>query len=413
MKKIVASVTLAATTLATSAFAAEGNSPAKGIPHLDHVWVIMMENHGYQQLRGNPNAPFINQYMQSANSGNNYFAVAHPSLTNYLEVVGGSNFGVLSDNPPDWHSTSCTPNIVAGTQDNENNGGPVCPIDGTGTDAPTPAIDYTNETTDPAGAINIDGTMSIDADKNTKGRTIADQLVDRHMTWKSYQENLPLSGADGVNYSDGTYSNLSTLPAGLTASGIVQQYAVKHNPFAYFQNVQQGTDPQLSLTRVRPFDGKGGLYEDLGSGSVPNFSLIAPNQCNDQHGRGNAGPICAFDPNDNGTQVGLNDALIYQGDVTVQRIVGAIKASPAWKEGNNAIVVVWDENDYSLSPITNQVVLIVDTNYGPHGVQSSNFYDHFSLLRTIEAGFGLPCLNHACDSTSKVMTDLFAGHGRD
>ncbi len=41
---------------------------------------------------------------RSANSATNYFAVGHPSLTNYLEVVGGSNFGVQSDNGPDWHN---------------------------------------------------------------------------------------------------------------------------------------------------------------------------------------------------------------------------------------------------------------------------------------------------------------------
>jgi hypothetical protein len=50
----------------------------------------------------------------------------------------------------------------------------------------------------------------------------------------------------------------------------------------------------------------------------------------------------------------------------------------------------------------------VETNYGTSGVQSSAFYTHFSLLRTFEAGFGLPCLNHACDATSAVMSDLFA-----
>ena len=36
-----------------------------------------------------PNAAFINQYAKSANLANNYFAVAHPSLTNYLEIAGG------------------------------------------------------------------------------------------------------------------------------------------------------------------------------------------------------------------------------------------------------------------------------------------------------------------------------------
>ena len=51
----------AAAALATFAYAQEGPVPT-GIPHLDHVFVIMMENHGYSQLVNNPNAPFINEY---------------------------------------------------------------------------------------------------------------------------------------------------------------------------------------------------------------------------------------------------------------------------------------------------------------------------------------------------------------
>jgi len=91
----------------------------------------------------------------------------------------------------------------------------------------------------------------------------------------------------------------------------------------------------------------------------------------------------------------------------VQKLVTAIKASPAWTKGNNAIVVVWDENDYSLAPNINQVMLIVDTNYGVHGLQSPVRYNHFSLLKSLQAGFGLPCLNHACDASVPVMSDLF------
>jgi hypothetical protein len=75
--------------------------------------------------------------------------------------------------------------------------------------------------------------------------------------------------------------------------------------------------------------------------------------------------------------------------------------------GRSAIVVLWDENDYSVAPITNQVLTIVDTNYGSHGVKSHRFYTHFSLLKSIEAGVGLPCLNHACDASAAVMSDLF------
>jgi hypothetical protein len=38
-------------------------------------------------------------------------------------------------------------------------------------------------------------------------------------------------------------------------------------------------------------------------------------------------------------------------------------------------------------------------------------YTHFSLLKTLEGGFGLTCLNHACDAIVKAMSDLFGAEG--
>ena len=410
MTKKATSLLLLCLLSTTCAFAAEGAVP-KGVPPLQHVWVIMMENHGYGQIVNNPHAPFINKLAKSANAANNYYAVAHPSLTNYLEVVGGSNFGVLSDNDSDWHNKNCQPNLATGTANTDNPpSGNICPISGIGSEAPTPAIDFTNETQGPPGEYNIDGTASFPGLNNIIGKTIADQLVAHSRSWKSYQESLPISGPDRVNYADGFFSNLTDFsqfntPFVTFSKGeIVKLYAAKHNPFVYFQNVQEGDDADNSLANVTDF---GGLYADLGSGDVPTFSFIAPNQCNDQHARGNAGPFCYWDPNDDGSQAGLNTANIYMGDVTVQRLVTAIKASSAWRQGHSAIVVLWDENDYSVGH-PNQVLTIVDTNYGAHGVQSANFYTHYSLLKSLEAGFGLPCLNHACDANVKVMTDLFA-----
>ncbi len=46
-------------------------------------------------------------------------------------------------------------------------------------------------------------------------------------------------------------------------------------------------------------------------------------------------------------------------------------------------------------------------------LKSGQFYTSFSLTKSIEAAFGLPCLNHACDSNTKVMRDLFSDGGRD
>jgi hypothetical protein len=318
---------------------------------------------------------------------------------------------VLSDHSPDWHNHACKPDIVQPYSQNrdDNNTGPICPIAGSGRDAKTVAVDTTNEITPPnvPSLTNIDGT-SIEA-APTVGKTIADQLSERGRGWKSYQENLPRSGADGVNNSDGFFSNLTNITAVLPQEGqsLINLYAAKHNPFVYFRSVQEG-----GLANVVGFEGPHGLFDDLAKGHIPDFALIAPNQCNDQHGRGNAGPACDFDPGplgdftfNDGSSNFLNPALIYQGDLTLRTLVNAIHSADVWKKGHNAIVVVWDENDYSA--VNNQVLVIIDTNHSEGGVHSVRRYTHYNLLKTIQAGLRLPCLNHTCDADVEVMDDLF------
>jgi hypothetical protein len=424
MRKRILATSLAALMTAGVAAAAQGPVP-RGIPPLEHVFVIMMENHAYGQIAGNPQAPFINSLMKRDNLATNYFAIAHPSNTNYLEVVGGSNFNKLSDQYPDWHNPNCVPSIVPGQPTNTDspNLGVFCPISGkNGVDAAIPVLDTsTNETSAPP-LTNINGKRSIPAGTRIDGISIADQLVAAEKSWKSYQEGLPLIGADGVNVSDGYYTiggknaegvgvtsdfaALSTAGNPVSSSDVVFLYAVKHNPFVYFASVQEGNDRALSLERTVSFDGPKGLYADLKAGTVPDFAFIAPNQCDDMHGRGNGTAFCNYDADDNGTQTGLNPSLILQGDLSVQRIVTAIKASPVWSNSRSAIVILWDENDYS-TITSNQVVLIVDTNYGPHHLVSQKYYDHYSLTKTLDAAFRLPCLNHACDAGVEVMSDLF------
>jgi hypothetical protein len=451
-KKLLAATVAAA--LCGAASAERHEVPA--VPELDHVFVIMMENHGYGQVVGNPNEPYLNGLIASGkvSYATNYYGVGHPSLTNYLEVVGGSNFGVRSDKYPNWHNGTCAANLVTGHPVVDNGGGAalayandalVCPIAGPGTDAETPAMDSYNEVSCGGSPVvcnvlaDIDGVKAYGAVQNTvQAQTIAHQLANAGRTWKTYQESLPLRGADLVNYSNGTASHAFNLGTGKSAidlslgaatnGGVVAAYAVKHNPFAYFADIQAGSNPALSLAQTVGFDQ---LFTDLASGNVPAYSFIAPNQCNDQHGRGNGDAFCAYDPAPDGSQNGLNAALIAQGDVMLERLVTAIKASPSWGEGHNAIVILWDENDYSgvvpANPNTvpaplvqnsavnfpainqNRVLLTVETSYrhSPN-VGSANYYNHFSLLRTIEAGLGLPCLNHACDHDTAVMSDLFS-----
>ena len=65
-----------------------------------HVMVVMMENEGSGQIIGNPAVPFINSLASTYGSATESYAIAHPSLPNYLDIVSGSTQGVTVDQPP-------------------------------------------------------------------------------------------------------------------------------------------------------------------------------------------------------------------------------------------------------------------------------------------------------------------------
>jgi phosphatidylinositol-3-phosphatase len=71
-----------------------------------HVVVIVLENHGYGEVAGNPEAPYLNRLARRGALATDYYAVAHPSLPNYLALLGGSTFGIDSD---------CTECVVHGS----------------------------------------------------------------------------------------------------------------------------------------------------------------------------------------------------------------------------------------------------------------------------------------------------------
>jgi hypothetical protein len=405
MKRTLLTAAAAAVMAIGSAQAVEKDHAHGTFGRLDHVFLIMMENQTNTDILGNPNSPFINKYATLANQATNYFAVGHPSAPNYLEIVGGSNFGLTNDFWPNWAGSGCTDN-APGSKGCVN---AFTPIAIAGLDNPVVATAVS--ATDCNGQVSVSGAPAPNncALRNYPAafftpKSIADQLVEKHMRWKTYQESLPTvqPGAFGVNYADGAFSSLSS-PAVFAPGPIQKLYAVKHDPFVYFQNVELGEAEDLSLAQVVDFDGPDGLWADLQSRrEVPNLAFIVPNQCHDMHGFVSGGPpICS-------TATAADNALLMsEGDAEVAKLVNGIKASPAWRHGRNAIVLVWDENDYSNA--ANRVVMLVETNYAPNGVRSGVPYDHYSLLRTLEAGFGLPCLNHACDDTSHIMDELFGG----
>src|SRR5438105_12921007 len=74
------------------------NPPPASRPAYDHIVVIVMENHSLENVLGNTSeAPYLNSLAASNGLATGYSGVSHPSLPNYLAMVGGSTFGVTDD----------------------------------------------------------------------------------------------------------------------------------------------------------------------------------------------------------------------------------------------------------------------------------------------------------------------------
>jgi phospholipase C len=79
-----------------------------------------MENEEYASVIGNASAPYQNSLASSYALAANYLAVAHPSLPNYLALVGGSTFGVTSDCLPAECSLPGSTSSIATLLDSHN-----------------------------------------------------------------------------------------------------------------------------------------------------------------------------------------------------------------------------------------------------------------------------------------------------
>ena len=78
-------------------------------PRFSRVVVVVMENEDYGAVIGSRDAPYVNALARRYALATAYYGVSHPSLPNYLALLGGSTFGITSD------CTSCAvaaPNLV-------------------------------------------------------------------------------------------------------------------------------------------------------------------------------------------------------------------------------------------------------------------------------------------------------------
>src|SRR5882762_3775017 len=81
-----------------SSFAVQAACAASNdLPLIDHVVVVVLENHSFDQIVDPHRAPFIHHLATDGALFVNAFAVSHPSQPNYFALFSGSTQGI-SDN---------------------------------------------------------------------------------------------------------------------------------------------------------------------------------------------------------------------------------------------------------------------------------------------------------------------------
>ena len=67
------------------------------VPAFEHIVIIMFENESFESAIGNADMPFFNQLAQDYVLLTRFYAVRHPSLPNYIALIGGDTFGIDRD----------------------------------------------------------------------------------------------------------------------------------------------------------------------------------------------------------------------------------------------------------------------------------------------------------------------------
>ena len=340
LRIILASAALSCATLRTY--------PARSI---HHVFVIVLENQGYQTTFGPGSiAPYLADTMVAHGALlRQYYGIGHFSLGNYIAMISG----IAPDSETQRDCVQYTEFIETGiTSDGQPIGhGCVYP-------AHVP--------------------------------TIATQLAASHRSWKGYMEDM---GVDSTRESAtcGHAPIGSFDPTRMAAPN--DQYAAKHDPFVYFHAI---TDSAMCRTSVVPLTQ---LAADLGDAErTPALAFIVPNLCHDGHD----------EPCVNGEPGGLESA-----DQFLSHWVPLITGAPAFTDAG-LLIVTFDEtttDDASaccgeptgpntrlpglVGPGGGRVGAVLLSPFIAPGTVSDVPYNHYSLLRSIEQLFELPYLGYA------------------
>ena len=186
------------------------------------------------------------------------------------------------------------------------------------------------------------------------GPTIASQLEAAGRTWRVAAENVPGGCYTGALASDG--------PDG------VGRYARKHNPAISFTEIQESTSRCANIHDFSHFEP-----------GAADYQFIVPNLCNQMH-----------------------DCTVAVGDAFLKQFVGDLIGSPSWSK-DDVLFLTWDEGRHSPQ---NSVPLVVVSDRVKSGYVSARPYTHYSLLRTIQAAWQLPCLHESCSASP--FSDFFS-----
>lgn len=190
--------------------------------------------------------------------------------------------------------------------------------------------------------------VSGDENVNLDRRHIGDLLEAKGLTWKNYAEGLP-----------------SPCFRGATS----KSYARKHVPFISFKNVSNNPARCAHIVSANTF------VQDAKNGKLPTFSFYTPDINNDGHDTGVAFAAKAM-----------------------EKTFGPLLADPKIIR-NTLFVFTFDEDD--LFHGNHILTLMAGAGIEPGSVSNVR-YDHYDLLKTIEAEFGLGTLGQADDKAEAI-----------
>jgi hypothetical protein len=185
---------------------------------------------------------------------------------------------------------------------------------------------------------------------NTSNASVFSQLG---TNWKSYAEDMP----------------------GSCVKSDSGEYAVKHNPAAYYTNIATACSRQDVPLGTST---SGNLFSDVKNGALPALTTVTPNLINDMH-----------------------DGTVLDADNWLKVWVPIITAGSDYQTGHLAIIVMGDENEGSGSG-SNQTFAFVLSAYTRSSTQSSTSFNDYSVTRTIEDITGQPAIGNAAGANSMV-----------